>query len=221
MATQVNVHAVKMPFVCFGAKAILYLHVPKTGGGTIEAWLRTLGPLHFHTVGLPAALRCTPQHLRMCDFRELFGDGFFHHVFMTVRNPYTRIVSEYRMRAVLAKQGFWQAWPTFSQWLETHLDLAAKDPFILDNHLRPQWHFLGSGVEVMKFEMGLPAIVARMANVIGVEPPSTLPHVHRTADQGPEVRFDRVDRLRVREFYARDFEEFGYDPDDPAGTLDV
>lgn len=87
-------------------------------------------------------------------------------------------------------------------------------------HLRPPWHFLGSGVEVLKFASGLPAIVARMAEVMGVDQRASLPHVHRTADQDPEVRFDRIDRLRVQEFHGRDVEVFGDDPDDASGTLD-
>jgi hypothetical protein len=210
----------KMPLIHHLGRTVLYLHVPKTGGGTIEAWLRSVAPLRFHSVGVPAALRCTPQHLRMSDFRDLFGDEYFDHVFMTVRNPYARVASEYRMHAALSGQGFWKAWPTFSHWLETHLHLAAAEPFALDNHLRPQWHFLGSGVEVLRFESGLPAILARMAEVIGAPPPAAPEHVHKTTGAGVAVAFDRIDRLRIQEFYARDFEIFGYDPNDPGETVD-
>lgn len=199
-----------MPILNHQNTSLLYLHVPKTGGGTIEAWLRTLGPLQFHSVGVPTALRCTPQHLRMADFNALFGTGFFDHVVMTVRNPYDRIASEYRMRAVLGGQGFWQAFPSFSLWLETTLEQASRNPFHLDNHIRPQWQFTGTGVEVLRFEDGLPAIIGRIAALLDVPPPEDLPRVHDTSGSGIEVAWDLADRLLVQEFYAKDFEVFGY-----------
>lgn len=201
-----------MPFIEHNHRRLLYLHVPKTGGGAIEAWLGALAPLRLHSVGVPVALRCTPQHLRMSDIRSLFGKDFFHHVVMTVRDPYERIASEYRMRAVIGGKGFWKAYPSFSLWLETALAQAARDPFHFDNHLRPQWEFTGSGVEVLRYEDGLERVAARMAELLEVPPPASLPRVHDTGAAEIAVAWDRVDRLRVQEFYRKDFEVFGYDP---------
>lgn len=200
-----------MPFIRHNGSAFLYLHVPKTGGGTVEAWMKTIAPLRFHTVGMPVALRATPQHLRMADFRSLFGDGYFDHAVMTVRNPYDRIASEYRMRAMLGGQSFWKAFPTFSLWLEQSFAEADRNPFHLDNHLRPQWEFHGSGVEVLRFEDGLAAIVARMAERLGVAPPDSLPHVHDTSGADITVTWDLADSLRINAFYRQDFELFNYE----------
>lgn len=199
-----------MPFIHHADRTLLYLHVPKTGGGTIEAWLKTIAPLRFHSVGVPMALKCTPQHLRLSDFRNLFGEGYFDSVVMTVRNPYDRIASEYRMRAMLSGKGFWKTWPTFSLWLEETLASAAKNPLHLDNHVRPQWEFTGSGVEVLKYEDGLPAITTRIADILGVEPPADLPRVHDTSSGDISVTWDLQDRLRVQDFYRRDFDLFEY-----------
>lgn len=199
-----------MPFIHHDGRALLYLHVPKTGGSTIEDWLRTIAPLRFHSVGTPQPMKCTPQHLRMNDFRELFGADYFDHVVMTVRNPYDRIASEYRMRAMLAGETFWKAAPSFSLWLEQTLEAAAKNPFHLGNHLRPQWQFLGDGVEVLKYETGLPAITARMAQILGVAAPDTLPRVFDTSAAHVTVEWDIADRLLVQEFYRKDFKVFDY-----------
>lgn len=198
-----------MPFITLSGRNLLYLHVPKTGGTTIEAWMKTLAPLQFHS-GMPPALRCTPQHLRMVDFRTLFAPGFFDVAVMTVRNPYDRIASEFRMRAVLAGKSFWNSYPDFSIWLERTLEAAAKNPFHLDNHLRPQWQFHGTGVEVLKFETGLPAILARMGEIFGAEPPAEPGHHYDTASSGIAFEWDLADRLRVQEFYRKDFEVFDY-----------
>ena len=199
-----------MPFIEHNNRRLLYLHVPKTGGTTIESWLGTIAPLRFHSVGLPTALRCTPQHLQMKDFNQIFGNGYFDHVVMTVRNPYDRIASEYRMQAMLEGKGVWKAARGFSLWLEQVLDARKDNPYFLDNHLRPQWEFLGSGVEVLKFEDGLPSIVARIATILGVEPPATLGHDYHTSASGITVKWDKIDRLRVQEVYRKDFESFGY-----------
>jgi hypothetical protein len=200
-----------MPFVQTDARRLLYIHVPKTGGGTVEAWLGTIAPLRLYSVGLPTAMRCTPQHLRMSDIRSLLGDGFFDHALMTVRNPYDRIASEYRMQAVLGGRGFWNTFPRFSLWLETALAHAVRDPFHLDNHLRPQWEFTGSGVEVLKYEDGLHAVVERLAGLLDVPPPPTLPRIHDTSAADIAVDWDEVDRVRVHDFYRKDFEVFGYE----------
>lgn len=200
-----------MPYLHHQGRRLLYLHVPKTGGSTVETWLNTISSLHFHSVGVPAALRCVPQHFRMVDFSALFGKGYFDDAVMTVRNPYDRIASEYRMRALLAGKGFWKAWPSFSLWLEANLEAAAKNPFHLDNHLRPQWEFHGSDVEVLRFEDGLLAVTAQIAKLLDVSPPTNLPKVHDTSSASIEVSWDLSDRLRVQEFYRKDFELFGYE----------
>ena len=210
-----------MPFIAYNGRRCLYLHVPKTGGGSIDAWLRSLAPLRFHTIGKPVSLHCTPQHLRMSDFRDLFGEGYFDHVFMSVRNPYDRIVSEYRMHAAIAGKSFWREGPTFSHWLETVLDETRRYPYALDNHIRPQWEFYGSGVEILHFESGLPAMIGRIAEAIGAPAVETVPHAHSGAAPEVAVAFDRIDRLRIQEFYRKDFEVFGYAMDDVGKTVDA
>lgn len=200
-----------MPFVDTNSGRLLYLHVPKTGGTSIEAWMKTVGPLNLYAFGSPIAFRCTPQHLRMSDIRELFEDAFFDAIFMTVRNPYDRVESEYRMRAVLGGQGFWNAYPSFSLWLEQALTATAKNPFHLGNHMRPQWEFLGNGVEVLKYEDGVETAIARMSTALNLPVPDTIPHLQKTSDTEIAIEWDTVDRIRVEEFYQKDFETFGYE----------
>lgn len=201
-----------MPFIELNSLKINYIHVPKTGGTTIERWLSSIDPLKFHTAGVPAATRCTPQHFRMSDIRVLFGQGYFDYNFMTVRNPYDRIASEYRMRAAESGKGFWRTWPTFSHWLEVQIERSVREPFTLDNHLRPQWEFSGSDVEVFRLEDGMPSIIATVAKRIGASVPEKIGHECSSRDFPEPIVWDRVDILRVRERYARDFEEFHYDP---------
>ncbi len=203
-----------MPIFDVGKKKVLFVHIPKSGGTSVEAWIRTFAELRFHTIGKPSALRCTPQHLTNHNFLEFFGYGYFDYVFAIVRNPFDRLVSEYRMRAMEGQEGFWRAFPNFSPWLEASLAAQKSDPWHLDNHLRPQWEFLSDATVVFRFEDGMDSILARVADELGVKPPETVPHEMQFSVTAPEVKWDKRDIIMVLDHYARDFSEFGY-PDAP------
>ncbi|MGD9477775.1 sulfotransferase family 2 domain-containing protein [Shinella sp. G-2] len=200
-----------MPFIEVPFGRVLFIHIPKTGGTSIEGWMSSLATLRLKAAGFPAVAKTTPQHFRMHDIRFMLGEGFFDYTFTFSRDPYSRIESEYRMRAHLGKQGFWGQYPTFSNWLEDMLTRAKHDSFFLDNHLRPQWEFIGSGVEVFKFEDGLLYGISKVAEKIGVEVPGEIPHELPVKKDLYPVEWDLSDRLKVQEFYRKDFEIFGYD----------
>ncbi|WP_138467540.1 sulfotransferase family 2 domain-containing protein [Poseidonocella sp. HB161398] len=201
-----------MPFIETGGKRIFFVHIPKTGGQTVEAWLAGLGPLRLHSVGLPAALNCTPQHLRWLDVTQIFGEDAFDYAFAVVRNPFARLESEYRMAWIQAKQGFFRAAPRFSLWLEQALDAYEDNPFSLDNHLRPSSAFLGREVEVFRFEDGLAQAVASVAERTGLAAPAALPHENASAGFEGEIRWDIPLVDRVAQIYADDLRRFGYVP---------
>lgn len=203
-----------MPFIEYNNQRILYVHVPKTGGTSIERWMESLAPLRLHSIGTPPPLRVTPQHLRHSDMEALLGEGYFDYAFMTVRNPFARLESEYRMQATLAEEGFWGKAPKFGPWLETALNRLKRDDHADDNHLRPQWDFLGDDVEVFRLEDGLDSILKTVAARIGAPAPETPSRALKTAPR--PIRWRKPDILRVRRVYAQDFSEFGYDDDAPA-----
>ena len=203
-----------MPFIDYNGQRILYVHVPKTGGTSIERWMETLGPLRLHSVGTPLPMRVTPQHLRHADIEMILGEGYFDYAFMTVRNPFARLESEYRMQATLAEEGFWGKSPKFPYWLETALGRLKHDEHADDNHLRPQWQFGGEGVEVFRLEDGLDHILKTVAQRIGAPAPETPAHALKTETR--PIRWRKPDILRVRRTYAEDFSAFGYDDSGPA-----
>jgi hypothetical protein len=205
-----------MPFIEYRGKKILFIHIPKTGGTTVETWLRSVSDLNFHSVGIPVPSKCTPQHYRLRDIRQLFHKGYFDYTFAIVRNPYDRIASEYRMQATLKQSEFFRKGPTFSLWLEQNLSAQKNNAFHLDNHLRPQWEFVGSGVKIFKMEDGMERAIQHIASSLGLSPPADVAHELSTAGCSETVVWDRADRLVVQEHYRRDFLEFGYsaEPDE-------
>lgn len=199
-----------MPFINYKNKNILFIHIPKTGGTSVEAWMSSLGSLHFRTIGVPGIVRCTPQHFRMSDLDLLFAKPYFDYAFSIVRNPYSRIESDYRMRAKLQANGFFGEAQPFSLWLENAMERVRRDRWLFDNHLRPQWEFIEDNVEVFRFEDGLEDVLRRVSDRIGAEPPDSMEQALRVGDCIPRVEWTRTDKLRVQDYYARDFECFGY-----------
>lgn len=203
-----------MPFIQHDGRIVLFVHIPKTGGSSVEAWLGAHAHLHFHTAGLtPPALRCTPQHLRFWDLAQIFQPTFFDYSFAIVRNPFRRLESEYRMRAIVAKEQLLPQMPTFPLWLAHNLEMHKQNAFHLDNHMRPQWHFPGRRTEVFKIEDGLDKIIGKVSEKIGLPKPDILPHeMSSTAFEG-QIEWDMSDVISVQEAYRQDFEEFGYSLD--------
>lgn len=200
-----------MPFVELNSKRLLFIHIPKTGGTSIERWLAQFAALKFRTMGLPEASKCTPQHFRMRDIRALFGENYFDYSFAFVRNPYDRMESEYRMQATLQKAGFWKEYQSFSMWLEANLSRAKNNPFHADNHFRAQWEFLGSDVDIFKFEDGLMRGLEKAATLLGISLPEQFPHELSTSRSEVVIQWDLADRILVQEYFRKDFELFGYE----------
>lgn len=208
-----------MPFINYNSQNINFVHIPKTGGTTVEVWLGALAPLRFKTTGVPAALKYTPQHFTYTDLRTIFGEDFFHYSFCIVRNPYERFASEYRMQHILGQRGFWKAFESFPAWVETVTQQLRNQPWMLDAHLRPQWQFVSNAVNVFKYEDGLETILKRVAKVNSL-PPLTTPlprHTDSEAFTG-KVVWDTKEIETVRALYQRDFDIFGYDIDRVPGS---
>lgn len=208
-----------MPVIKLHNRNILYMHIPKAAGTSVETWLESLAPvqLSYTYVGkLTKSLRCTPQHLDAHDIRCLFRDGFFDYAFMFVRNPYARMESEYRYlcaEKMVKKRvlDFGRA-PEFSKWVIKSMKDVRRDPWVYDNHLRAQWEFAYPGADCFKLEDGLANGLAIVAARIGAPPPKEAPLLNRTAGLDIATIWSDEARELVAKRYARDFKEFGYAP---------
>jgi hypothetical protein len=205
-----------MPFVRYKDRNVLFIHIPRTGGTAVDRWLNELGELKLFNHSLPAFSKVTPQHLRINDVEELFGGSFFDYAFTIVRNPFDRIASEYRMRCNLGLNIHWQGPPRFPTWLENALEVYRKNPFHLDNHLRPQWEFVSARLGIFRHEDGLATVLERVAGDIGAPRPGALAPKLARDEGAATVHFDVAETARVLDVYGRDFETFGYAKTPPA-----
>ncbi len=92
-----------MPLYVRDGKSVLHMHVPKTAGPALRAFFQRNGfREEFFDGGGPQSLnhlrRCAPQHMDAAQILALLRPSRIDFVFMTVREPLSRAVSEYRMQ---------------------------------------------------------------------------------------------------------------------------
>lgn len=190
---------------------ILFIHVPKTGGTAIEFFFEKNGfDVSFIDRGgrnsIVPVMKCSPQHMHAAMLREIFHLRGFSYRFMTVRHPVARLVSEYRMRRVMQ-----QRIEDIDTWIDYVLRTYPDNNFLIDNHIRPQSDFWLPEVDVFRQEDGFgDAWVQRIAERSGCELAHRQVEVAMRFGDSGTVEPSAASRRRIRDFYARDYELFGY-----------
>lgn len=220
-----------MPIIRTNGHLALFIHVPKTGGTAISEALVRLGKVAFVPRKRPdgrfrrwPGFEVTPNHMHGAMLRSLFPDGFFSHAFMVVRHPVDRIISEYKYRLKIAQtfraprtiKIFERRFVThregipgsFTKWLKRSLRRRQLDPFVLDNHIRPQVEFEAFNPIVYRFEDGVDNVLADMCSRLGIDAGVTELITRVNSSDGCEV--SDGDRALIMDAYQCDFEKYGY-----------
>jgi len=205
-----------MPVYRINNKTVLFIHVPKSGGTSIDAWLTAHAAACLHNRlqrlfsvhdGLGLDWQLPMQHFHAEVLERMFAPGFFDYVFMVVRDPLERLKSEYRhIRALPLRI---DTWLPFAVWARLMLWLARRAPSFARNHLRPQSDFVCFNAEVFRFEDGLEHIIKTVAERLDLPEPQDIPHKRNLADEDIPVSPRTARALRTA--YARDYDAFGYD----------
>ncbi|SFH34775.1 sulfotransferase family 2 domain-containing protein [Sulfitobacter dubius] len=163
-----------MPLLKINDKLLHFVHIPKTGGSCITSYLRAKGPLALYSREPVEWSKTTPQHMEAATQRMILPYGFCDHRFCILRDPFERLLSEYRYRATrinppealpehivpgdtLTVELDWgkEFCGTFDAWVAKVFADQIDDPYLSDNHIRPQAEFTGPDVKIFLFEEGL------------------------------------------------------------------
>ena len=197
-----------MPLIRHQDKIVLFVHIPKTGGTSVEDAMMRSGAVVALKYGkrFEGFMKTTFQHLNAEIYEGAIPADFYDYAFATVRHPVPRLVSEYFYRR---KRGFRAA--SFDRWVNDALREQTRNQYAMDNHIRPQVDFLTEGVEVFRIEDGIDKPLTKAAEVLGMTLSETDTHTNRRKRK-KKVQWTAATRARMLDFYAADFERFGYDP---------
>jgi hypothetical protein len=210
-----------MPVFFKGDKRVLFIHVPKAGGTSIEVFFEANGFKTFYLDrgGSPDSLNpvraCSPQHMAGDLLRAMFDIAKFDFVFMTVRHPVRRFLSKFVMET-----GERSNVERLETWIAEDFCRVLRNPRHMDNHLRPQVDFRVDEARVFRLEDSFGgALIASLRRAIGdLFPAPTLGHEMRAGGGAPD--FTKVHpglRAVVLTYYAEDFATFGYESPTLAG----
>lgn len=207
-----------MPVFRKNNKNILFIHVPKTGGSTIEEVFRSSGYEVMYLDGKmgPGSAnyfrKCAPQHMNAEMLEHNFQLDRFDLTFMVVRNPLARFKSRYvwsqRKRDTLSPE-------VNADWVEKQFREYSSNPFVGGNHVRPQIDFLTPGCDVYNFELGMQTIIDDLDSRFNFALNHEIPNVREGKSVSKMSSKDVVVspglERRIKEFYADDYIRFGYE----------
>lgn len=216
-----------MPLARIGETLLFFVHIPKTGGTSVEAYLRAKGAVLLHGQGTGWA-RVPLQHLHRAAYAEVVPPGAYDQGFAILRDPMARLVSEFRMRAeplgprfrpldwMRAARNRAAGRPTyavrvggraefldFDGWVARIFAEARRDPWVRSNHIRPQTEFVDPAHRLFRFEDGLDPVFRWIDAATGTPPAQGLFHERRSAPV-PISCTARTEAL-VRDFYRADY----------------
>ena len=208
-----------MPVMLKDGRSVLFIHVPKNGGSTVERLFTSSGwDMSFRMTrrGDPDAfplLRVSPQHYHGALLTEVFNLRRFDLVFLITRHPVSRFRSEFAMRHKHLGHLETVDSAIVDEWADRFFSRYADNHYAHDNHLRRQVDFLVPDAEVFRLEDGMDSIVADLNARFDLDLRTTIPRRLSSAARGlPSSAVEVSPQLlaHLHEFYADDFERFGY-----------
>ncbi len=196
----------RMPLYRIDDKIVHFIHIPKTAGSSTSQVLRRLSSswAFAHRSNLGFA-NCTPQHMHAAIHSVFLPEEFCDYSFAITRHPIERIKSEYLMRSTgpAAKM-------SFDSFVSDAFRRYRSNPYLYDNHIRPQAEFVTMNTNVFAIEDGLQEILASVFSAIGKPRRFSRAPRRRTSDRC-EITMSTKTEDKIRAFYAVDFERFGYE----------
>lgn len=197
-----------MPLIVNDSKDLInYIHIPKTGGSSIENMIsKHYVYSFFHTAYEHG--RVSPQHFD----RKLFEEVNFHLLplknFTIVRNPLERIISEYKYRK--KHNGSVKLLLDFDTFISYALTEYEKNPYILDNHIKPQSEFLLPDTKIFKLEDGLQNVIEWLRDEASLKRLDS--NVTNKNSSGKEkIYMSMATFNKLLTFYENDFKQFDYE----------
>lgn len=221
-----------MPILRVSNKNVLFAHVPKCAGSSIEDTLirngfslSFLDRTHLWHRDKKKCVTSSPQHFLATDLDLLFEPGFFDYKFAVVRDPVNRFLSAFNhnRRAI----GNHVSINSFINKLEDH-NINSNDYYgrRLDNHFVPAKRFIPNGAKIFYLEDGIELIIKSLSDDLECQfeyagERNVSPYRLRSKDKFKEALKNMIypksplendltnaQKNRIINLYAEDFEYF-------------
>ncbi|MGB3409020.1 MAG: hypothetical protein WBA67_16180, partial [Jannaschia sp.] len=160
--------------------------------------------------------RTSPDHVDWATLTRMVPVGWFASVFAITRHPVARAVSVFHFQQEVERSV--PASADFDAWLANGLSRRTDDPFLYDNHLRPQVDFLPDEAATFPIEGGLAPLVAHLDGLAGTaDGPRDIGGRNVRASRGgpPKAQPSDASLDLIAHHYAADFARVGYRIDSP------
>ncbi|MCL7945112.1 sulfotransferase family 2 domain-containing protein [Marinobacter sp. ATCH36] len=142
-----------MPIFSKDEMNILFIHIPKSAGSSIErigsdfGWRESFS-VRGESLQNLEHYKATLQHLHAEPLESLLNPDKFDAIFTIVRNPFSRLKSEY----------YWQRSQritdlSVTEWINDTFERYSKNHYLYDNHIRPQTEFLLDNERMKVFKL--------------------------------------------------------------------
>jgi hypothetical protein len=202
-----------MPFYRYREQILYYAHIPKCAGTSLNEYLEARfgkpamqDRRYIKDPALSPWNKTSPQHIDRDALTRLFPRGFYDESFAVVRHPEARIASVF---AFQKKERRIPRWMPISIWLASLERRRRRNPYIYDNHARPQVDFLPERTTIFRMEDGLDRVVNWLDERFTTEARDLrIGHAKRS---DKIIVLDESSRSLVQRLYSADYEAFGYD----------
>lgn len=151
-----------MPIYRVENKLIYFAHIPKSGGTSIEKFLKHYATAVAFLNGryLPRTrypwIQTSPQHADAEAIGALFDTTFFDVSFALIRHPATRFLSAFNHHRNRHNIPFYTRPINF---LNRIINFTANDHYRFDNHFRPMCDMIPENAHVFHIEEGLDDVI--------------------------------------------------------------
>jgi len=218
-------------------KIVLFIHIPKCAGTSIENKLIEDGWGYDWLIfpakhNVPDGVPCNPQHYHK-DLIDKYLDRDIDLEFTIIRNPLHRLLSEFTweqpdLQNYLEKSGYDASFmEMFDKWAclkmsdflinETHynsrkdLYFDKKMSFPFDNHLRPQHYFIRPTTKVFKIEETKNKLLPFLKKELSID--KLAQDNALTSNEDKPLMYYGTDRFKelYSKIYFEDHDKFNYE----------
>ena len=201
-----------MPVYYNNDYSLLHMHVPKACGSYIKRIFLAADLYEVLESRDPKFLISSLQHIEADRLKSLVNLSKITYSFAVIRDPAQRILSEFYYRMKISDVNLDKRDHLFSEWLQQVISDYKHNNYCLDNHVRPQHHFLLKDINTFRIEDQYNQLKSWLLVKVGCKSNKCL--IDNISPPTPHVSTNVLPKSLIHDFvslYEDDYAILGYD----------